>query len=263
MTDDDLLEAAQLLHENWLAGKQIDNLPEALRPSGRAEGYRVQERLEWIAGSPLHAWKIAATSAAGQAHINVDGPLAGRIFADRVLPSSGPLPLKGNNMRVAEPEFAFRLGRDLLPKEGGYGEAEVKSAVAALHPAIELPASRYSDFCAVGAPALIADNACANLFVFGEAMDDALWRDRDLAAWEVAALVNGRERHDGIGRNVLGGPWIALHWLVNECSAHGVTLREGQLVSTGTCAVPIPVSEGDTLAVDFGDGVTLNVSFAR
>ena len=35
----------------------------------------------------LFGWKIAATSRAGQQHINVDGPLAGRLLADRAFES--------------------------------------------------------------------------------------------------------------------------------------------------------------------------------
>ena len=41
------------------------------------------------------------------------------------------------------------------------------AAVAALHLGIEIPNSRYLDFTAVGAPQLIADNACADQFVLG------------------------------------------------------------------------------------------------
>ena len=255
-------EAAGRLDGLWHKGCQVDALPEDLRPATRAEGYAIQAMLEEMMASPLVAWKIAATSKAGQAHINVDGPLAGRIFQKRVLTSDTPLPLSGNNMRVAEPEFAFELGQDLPPRPDGYDIGFLRDAVQALYPAIELPASRFTDFCAVGAPSLIADNACANLFVFGTAFPDDLWRDRDLAAWEVTAEIAGKPVVHGIGRNVLGGPWTALHWLVNECSANGITLKEGQFVSTGTCAVPVPVKERDRLKVDFGNGHTLSVTFA-
>ena len=39
----------------------------------------VQAALEGIAG-PSYGWKLAATSPAGQRHIAVDAPLAGRLF---------------------------------------------------------------------------------------------------------------------------------------------------------------------------------------
>ncbi len=57
---------------------------------------------------------------------------------------------------------------------------EVLASVATLHPAIEIPDSRYVDFTAVGAAQLIADNACAHQFVLGPAASGS-WRSMDLA----------------------------------------------------------------------------------
>ena len=51
---------------------------------------------------------------------------------------------------------------------------------------------------------------------------------------------------------MLGDPRIALAWLVNELSAHGVPLRAGQVVTTGTCVVPIAIAPGDRVSGDFG-----------
>ena len=254
--------AADLLARRRRASRQIADLPGPLRPGTRAEAYRIQTALEAHSRHPVAGWKIAATSAAGQAHINVDGPLAGRIFREGLLENGDTVPLAGNNMRVAELEFAFRLGRDLPPRKGGYTMDEVRAAVASLHPAIEIPASRYTDFCAVGAAALIADNSCALAFLIGPAFDPGDWRDRDLAAWTVTAHVDGRGDTHGIGANVLGDPWRALHWLVNECAAHGMALADGQVISTGTCLVPVPVEPGDVLTTDYGAGEALTLRFA-
>jgi len=61
----------------------LSALPDRLRPATREEGYAVQALLERHTDGPLFGWKIAATSEAGQKHINVAGPLAGRIMSDR------------------------------------------------------------------------------------------------------------------------------------------------------------------------------------
>src|SRR5262245_12991886 len=180
--------AGQLLLSSWEGGARIPALPQAIRPGSRRQGYAVQAALESLSGDTLQGWKIAATSPAGQAHIGVDGPLAGRLLARRVKPSGSVLALGHNYMRVAEPEFAFRMARDLLPRTQPYTQDEVLAAAGALHPAIEVPDSRFEDFARVGAPQLIADNACANAFVLGAAapMD---WRELDLAAHPVSARV--------------------------------------------------------------------------
>ncbi len=108
--------ASELLFGHWRAGTVLDALPEALRPGTRVEGYAVQARLEARSPRPLFGWKIAATGAAGQAHINVDGPIAGRLLADMFAESGAVLPFGANRMRVAEAEFAFRMARDLPPR---------------------------------------------------------------------------------------------------------------------------------------------------
>jgi 2-keto-4-pentenoate hydratase len=51
---------------------------------------------------------------------------------------------------------------------------------------------------------------------------------------------------------VLGDPRIALTWLANELSRHGETLAAGQVVTTGTCLIPLEVAPGDEVTVDYG-----------
>lgn len=253
--------ASTLLWMHWQEGKRLAALPEQIRPATRAEGYAIQAELEKRSTSPLFGWKIAATSVAGQKHINVDGPLAGRILAERVRDATAPLPFGANAMRVAEAEFAFRFARDLPPKSKPYTVPEVLDAVESLHPAIEVPDSRFDDFVAVGAAQLIADNACAHDFVLGPATA-APWRSMDLIEHSVKATVTGKLERDGKGANVLGDPRVALTWIANELSGLGIPLKQGHVVTTGTCVVPLPIEPGDEVVCDFGPIGRLAIRFA-
>lgn len=243
--------ASDLLVRHWREGTVLDALPAPLRPSTRAEGYAVQAQLERLSAKPLWGWKIAATSVAGQRHIGVDGPLAGRLLAEMVHEDGATLPFGANRMRVAEAEFAFRMGRNLPPRAEPYAVEEVLEAVLALHTAIEVPDSRFANFVSAGGPQLIADNACAHQFVLGPEAPPA-WRGMDLAAHRVTGRVAGRLEREGRGANVLGDPRIALAWLANELSRHGVPLTAGQVVTTGTCVVPLEVVAGDEVSAEFG-----------
>jgi 2-keto-4-pentenoate hydratase len=180
MTDDPVHAAADLLWNCWMQGRRLTTVPSNLAPRTRADGYAIQQCLEARSASPLFGWKIAATSKAGQAHINVDGPLAGRLLRERVIDDGGDVPIGANHMRVAEAEFAFRMARDLPPRAAPYTTNEALAAVDTLHPAIEIPDSRFDDFTIVGAAQLIADNACAHYFVLGPATI-ADWRSINLA----------------------------------------------------------------------------------
>lgn len=239
----------------------MDQLPQEFRPVTRAEGYAIQSRFMQRSSAPLFGWKIAGTSEAGQRHINVDGPMAGRLLAEKVLEDGATISLATSHMRVAEVEFAFRFGADLPPQGKEYSVEDVIAAVATLHPAIEIPDSRYADFCRVGAPQLIADNACANLFILGAAVASD-WRIVDLARHKVAAVVRGKSEHQGEGANALGDPRIALTWIVNELSSLDISMQVGQVVTTGTCTTPVSVSPGDQVRADYGAFGSLSVRFA-
>lgn len=261
MLDKDRIAAAsRVLVQHWRDGSKLDALEARLRPQSRADGYAVQAALETQSPGKLFGWKIAATSEAGQKHINVMGPLAGRILSDTVIADGGTASMKGNQMRVGEPEFAFRMGRNLAPRAAPFSVDEVLTAVDSLHPAIEIPDSRFADFVSAGEAQLIADNACAHLFVLGTPTT-ANWQAMDLAEERPEITLRG-QRYIGHGKNVLGDPRAALAWLANELRGLGITLRTGEVVTTGTCHPPLPIQAGDHFAADFGALGTVSVRFA-
>lgn len=261
MKDHEIHTAAATLLQNWNQCTRLTELPTQCRPNNRAEAYAIQEELTRLSGQTVFGWKIAATSLMGQAHIGVDGPLAGRLLSQRILQDGAVISLSGNLMRVAEAEFAFRLGRSLPKRDELYSVEEVLDAAESLHPAIEIPDSRYHDFVRVGAPQLIADNACASWFVLGAATP-ANWREDDLAQHEVRAYRNGTLVASGSGSNVLGDPRIALTWIANELNTFGDGLLAGQVVTTGTCIAPPSISPGDRFRVDFGAFGTMEAAFS-
>ena len=260
MTPTQIEIAAKAIWQNLSHGTRMAALPENAVPSNRADGYAVQQALIRVSSHNRYGWKIAATSSAGQKHIGVDGPIAGMLLRERVLAPATPIPLTGIGMRVAEAEFAFRMARDLTPRTTPYTISEVMTAVEGLYPAIEIPDSRFENYTQVGAAQLIADNACGSLFVLGE-KTSADWRAIDLARHKVEALRNGTLAEEGSGANVLGDPRIALTWLANELNAFGLSLRSGDVITTGTCVVPLAIASGDKVTADFGVLGALSVTF--
>jgi 2-keto-4-pentenoate hydratase len=233
LDQDQIAAASRSLRDHWRRGTKLDALEASLRPRDRAEGYAIQAAIEH-----------------GSA-----GKLSETVIAD-----GGTASMAGNEMRVGEPEFAFRMATDLPPRSQPYTVQQVLDAVGTLHPAIEIPDSRFSDFVSAGAAQIIADNACAHLFVLG-APTTSNWRALDLV--EQRPVITLREKQfTGHGRNVLGDPRIALTWLANELSLLGVTLRAGQIVTTGTCHPPLPIQSGDVFSADFGVLGKVSVRFS-
>jgi len=261
MTDTDIQQSAETLWAHWQQSRRMAELPPRGRPATREEGYAIQERLALISGQPVVGWKIAATSPAGQAHIKVDGPIAGRLLEQRVVANGATFPLAHNLMCVAEAEFAFRLGRDLGIRDRVYDVDEVMAAVDALHLSLEVPDSRFHDFTVVGAAQLIADDACACWLALGPEVS-ADWRALDLSAHVVNGHKNGTAVATGSGKNVLGDPRLAMTWMANEMREYGSGLRAGQFVTTGTCIVPIAVAPGDRVHMDFGVLGSIDAAFS-
>lgn len=252
-------QAAAILLNNWKATTRIAALPEHCRPASRADGYATAAAVAEASGHPVAGWKIAATSEAGQKHINVEGPLIGRILRHRLLPPGTAVTLGDNIMRVAEAEFAFGFGKDVPPRAKPYDIEEALEAVSSLHLSIEIPDSRYSDFTKVGSAQLIADTACASWLVLGPAIA-VPWRHIDLSEHKVSGYRNGEKVIEGTGKAVLGDPRKALTWFINEACTYCGGVKAGQFVTTGTCVIPYAVAPGDRISVDYGVLGTISAS---
>jgi len=249
MNKTEINRAADLLWRTRLAESRIDALPPEIRPSSLAEGYAIQEAMLERVGQPAIGWKIAATSAAGQKHIGVTEPLAGRLFRDFVLADGARRPIARNHMRVAEAEFAFKMAHDLPPRGKDYDMGAVCDAVAAMHLAIEVPDARYEVFDAIGAPSICADCAFHAWFVLGPDVPD--WRGIDLSKQPVRAWKKNDVVAEGSGANALGDPRIALTWLANHLNSRGLALKAGEVITTGTCVKPVAIGAGDTVVADY------------
>ena len=110
MTPEARQQAARHFWQHLDSGQRIAELPDAQRPKTEAEGHAIQVAFAEHSSQPIAGWKIAATSKAGQQHLAIDGPLAGRVLMERVLPDQVTLDLQHNLMAVVEAELAFVFG---------------------------------------------------------------------------------------------------------------------------------------------------------
>jgi 2-keto-4-pentenoate hydratase len=138
---------------------------------------------------------------------------------------------------------------------------EVTAAVDGMHLAIEIPDSRYRAFETVGGPQLLADNACAGRFVLGGEVDG--WRALDIAGQRVSVVVDGATVAEGVGGNVLGHPLAALTWVANALSARGTPILAGEIVTTGTTTVPVPIRPGVAVTAAFHGLGEVKLRFAE
>ncbi|MGH3359368.1 MAG: 2-keto-4-pentenoate hydratase [Nocardioidaceae bacterium] len=254
---DPISEAADLLWNTWQAGTTVAALPADIRPQDQQQAMAIQRSVSGRIGATF-GWKVGATAPASQAFLGVDAPLAGALHERFRLEDGEPMSLSGQLMRLAEPEFAFRMATDV---DGSASLDDVIAAVDSMHLAIEVPDSRYDSFDGVDGLQILADGVCTGSFLLGPGIDG--WADLDLADQAVALHVNGDHVADGSGATVLGDPRKSLHWLASELPRFGLALRAGDIVTTGTAAPPAPVAPGDTVVAEFPGLGSVAMSFTE
>src|SRR5262249_44070664 len=141
-----------------------------------------------------------------------------------------------------------------------YTIAEVLDAVDTLHPAIEIPDSRFADFVNAGEAQIIADNACAHLFVMGRPTT-ANWRALDLVEQKPVITLRAQQ-YVGHGKKVRADPRIGLPGFRKEWRQLGLPGGAGGGVPTGTCPPPLAIRSGDLVEADFGQLGKVSVRFS-
>jgi len=251
VTPEQIQEAARLLLQARGDHRQIPAIPESCRPATVEDGYLVQDELIRLWGLEVGGWKVGATTPPWQEKVGVKEPIAGRMLVPFMRPSPAEFFGGAFHMRIVEPEYAYRLGRDLPPSGRPYGRDEVLDAVETVHPAIEIVDSRLAGGLAAGAPSLVADNAVAAAFVYGTAIPD--WRRRDLVNAPVRITIDREIVGQGDGREAGGDPANPLVWLANDRARRGDGLKRGQFVTTSSCAGVHRAPSVATVVADFGE----------
>ena len=249
------MKAARLIWDSWESGNKINDFPRNISPKSRKEAYEIQKNLEYYSNMSVIGWKIAATSLEGQKHIGVSGPLAGRILKDKVFQPNDEIDFGNNKMAVAEPEFAFKIGKTLEPKKIEYYLEEVMQAVDTLHLSIELPDSRFKNFSSIGEFNLIADNACAHQFVIAPPNQNN-WRMIDLSKHKVVIsnsnnvsglIINNDSNNSGV-------------FTINNSSINGAILNYGSSFAINSNSnVTGSVVSNYLVSIDNSSSITLSL----
>jgi len=250
----------QAIARTLVEGRDPRHPPVAAPPlADLEEAYRVQAAVVALLGDSVAGYKIACTSPIAQRHLGLSEPFVGRLLGKRIHASPARLAAAQQRFFVAEPEYAFTMGRDLPARDTPYGEEEVADAVESLHPAFELVGSAYgAAWQEVGAAALIADNAVHVALVLGPGRRN--WRDLDCVHATVALSIDGSAHSSGTGVQALGGPVRALAWLAGHLGRRGEGLRSGQVITTGVVTEVAALGTGQTALADFGQLGSVEVS---
>jgi 2-keto-4-pentenoate hydratase len=249
MSESRFVTTARVIADHRLRRTPLPALEDSKRPRDELEGYQVQREVHRILDTCLGAivgHKIGATNPQIQAKLGVHNPCAGGVYASTVHHGSAELNFKDYVRPGVECEIAFRLGRDLSPRNSPYNREDLMDAIDACMVSMEIIDNRYENLAQIHVPTLIADDTLDAGVVLGQPVTD--WRSLDLSALSGTLHLNGVEVTRGTGANVLGHPLNAIIWIANLLSQQGYVLGKGEFVSTGSIADIQWAARGDRLA---------------
>lgn len=255
MSDDNVIAAFAAARKSQ---SPLSHLPEDV-PPGLDRAFRLQCAVTQELGWQQAGWKIGCTSERAQKALNAQGPFPGTIFANRVYRSGEAFPTTPENRRVVEPEVCFTMEKDLPPRGRDYTVDEVTAAVAHVCVALEVVNPRTPRGFGDAVPWFIVDGGLNEGIVLGEAQ-------KPLSRAQYSSLRgqvwwNGREMQGGVGANALGGGDLALTWLANHLNAHGMGLKEGEIITTGVITEFFSAALGDDVEVTFEHLGAVTVKF--
>ena len=255
--------AAELLLEAQCEHRRMAALPDDCRPRDEAEAYAVQDQFVDLMmahyGGGIVGYKAGCTNVTAQRQLGLSSPFAGPLLSAFVLTSPATISSGDGFMRMIEAEIGFRLGQDLPTADTPYTAATVRPTLSTAFGSIEVVDSRYEDWTTAGAPQLIADNVCTGFWVYGTESSDI--EALDLARHPVQVRRNGIAAEQGSSANVLDNPLNVVAWLANHLLARGITLKAGNLLTTGTMIAVNAAEKGDIVEADFGSLGLVSVSF--
>lgn len=250
---------AETLAEAWKSGRTVPLPPLEEAPSSRAEAYAVQDRMAELIGGRVVGWKVGATVKAVQMFEGHDGPLPGRIFADRLFESPAEVPARLITGLKIEAEFAFRLTQDVGPGEAPFSEEGIADRLV-FHPALELAGSRYAPGTGNRAARTfdgIADNGSSGAVVIGPAVEE--WRGLDFSTMAIETTIDDSppiQVYTGAYRR---DPVAITAETLNDLAARGIGLKAGDVILTGSLTLPTLLRAGQTVSARFGDCGTLSL----
>lgn len=240
--------AAQQLWRLQSRQQTGNRLAADLRPGTPLDGWRIQQQVSALRGTPVRGWKCALPPA--------DRWVVAALH--QVWPSGAMLPAPpGATLRI-EPEWAFELGHDLPPRAQPYTPAEVDAAVGRTRLALEILACRYNDPALASGPELMADSLWQHGLVLGDEIN--LPAGQPLPSdFMIKLTVERQPVFHLAARHPDGNPRLALYWLAEFLRQQGLGLVAGQVVITGSLAGVIALPFTRSALLDFGGLGTVEI----
>lgn len=259
LTKDEIEEISRQLIEAERECEPIEPISQKYADLSYDDAYAVQRRTTEIKvelGAVIVGRKIGLTSKAMQEQAKISEPDYGVIFRSWVFREGQPLPIRKVVWPRIEPEIAFLLKNDL--KGPGVTVASVLAATEGIMPAFEILGRRFRNYATVKDS--IADNAAQDGVILGDKLTP-LSPEIDLRLIGMVLEENGEIIDTAAGAASLGNPGEAVAWLANKLYEHGMTLRKGEFIMSGSLTKAVELQPGSFFRATFDRLGSVSVMF--
>lgn len=223
----------------------------------RGLGRQLDDRRRAIqAGRRPIGWKAGFGAPAGLERFRLDGPLVGFLTDASLLDDGATVDIGGWSRPVAEPEIAVWIGQD-IPRDGG--EHEVRRAIRALAPAIELADVDPP-------PEEVEEILAGNIFHRGVILGppDEAWAGGHIDGVTARITLGGEpvEAPDDL-ESLTGRVADVVGHLSRLIADAGEQVREGDVIITGSLTPPLPLTPATTVTYELSGFPTLTVTTAE
>lgn len=249
LTKDTIEQISGQLIEAERSCQPIDAISSKFTDLSYDDAYAIQLRtidIKVKSGTVIVGKKVGLTSKAMQEQSNIKEPDYGFILHNRVFREGLPIPMKSLIKPRIEAEIAFLLKDDL--KGPGVSVASVLGATEGIMPAFEIIDRRFKGEVTVKDS--IADNAANAAVILGGKLTP-LSPDIDLRLMGMILEKNGKIIDTAAGAAVLGNPAEAVAWLANKLNEHGITLRKGEFIISGSLTRAVNIEAGSFFRATF------------
>lgn len=190
-----------------------------------ADAYAIQRRVVRATRSDVAVAGYKGASAPGLAT-----PLTGVLFQSGRLEATPDLKIEraAAERFTIEPKVGYIMGVDFsfqIPTD-----AHARDAVVAIVPVVELPRTYESSGGAPDPRDRVSANLGSTRYLVGQRLAPGA---SDPKIWKVSLRRDGRRPHETTGEPAAGGRWHELRVILNQLTARGQVIREGDLIICG------------------------------
>jgi 2-keto-4-pentenoate hydratase len=219
------------------------------------DAYRVQRELSTRlerGGHNIIGRKIGLTNQAVWPQLGLDRVIWGPMFDKTVQDAEdnrATLPLDMYAQPRIEPEIVFGLKH--APPADKSSPAALLEAAAWYALGFEIVHCHYPDWKFTPADA-VADYGLHGALIVGtrQPVTDAGELALKLGEVALTLFLEGEIAAEGVGKNVVGHPALALGWLAETLQESGEGLQSGEIVTTGSLTAALPIEAGQRLRAE-------------